>query len=71
MKYTGIVETERTATGVITREKVIAKDRYTGKNQTRWFLIGYTSFTTNDEGKLRAEGVYGQQLANELAKKYK
>ena len=63
VKRTGNVQTEKTATGIITTaEEVVFKN---GKKHTRWVQIGYTSVIKNDEGKLIATGPYGQALTNE------
>ena len=60
---TGNIQTERTASGVITT----AEERVTptkGKAYKRWVSIGYTSIWTNEsDGKQFVDGPVGKRLA--------
>jgi|FLOH01.1.fsa_nt_gi hypothetical protein len=63
---TGRVQTEATATGIITTAETVKHHK--GKKHTVWEQIGYTSVRINDDGQKIADGLYGLPLYNELNK---
>ncbi len=61
---TGKIQTEKTATGVITT----AEERNAKTRHTRWAQIGYTSILEDNDGKKYFDGLYGQPLADVMDK---
>lgn len=62
VKRTGNIQTEKTATGIITTAEEVVRTK--GKPYKRWVQIGYTSVVKNEStGKLYVDGLTGKALA--------
>jgi len=62
MKRTGKVQTEKTETGIITTAE--EKGHVKGQKRTRWAQVGFTSTRLGSDGKLIADGPFGQPLVD-------